>query len=96
MATPDRWSLLAGTDQKVTFAASSVQSAAVGNYTYAVILSTTATCHIAVGVNPTATATTYLLKATDPSLILGIKPGEKVAAIQDTAGGSLFMTELTA
>jgi hypothetical protein len=96
MAIPERWRTVEGSDQKVAIGAASAQSAAVGPYTYAVLLSCSSNCHIVFGTNPTATATSWMLKSTDPGLILGIAPGEKLAVIQDSGAGSLFIVELTA
>lgn len=47
--------------------------------------------------NGTQTATTSdtLIKANYPPLVFGIAPGDLVAVIQDAAGGSLYVTELT-
>jgi Fe2+ transport system protein FeoA len=46
-------------------------------------------------VNATAVSTDTPLYSTDPLLVLGIVPGEQVSVIQDTAGGTLWVTELT-
>ena len=95
MGILQRWRSVEGNDQKVAVGAASAASAAVGAQTYAVLLSTSTNCHIAFGTAPVATTSNWLLKATDPGLVLGIAPGEKIAVIQDTAGGSLYIMELT-
>ncbi len=95
MGILQRWRPIEGNDQKLAVGAASVQSAPVSAQCYAVNLSATTNCHIAFGENPTATASTYLLKATDISLTLGISPGEKIAVIEDSAAGSLYIQELT-
>lgn len=82
-----------GTSQKVAFDAST-QSAALGARTSVVSLYATQDCHIKTGANPTAVAdgTNYFL----PKLVqrfIGVKPGDKIAAIKDSAGGNLFITE---
>jgi len=90
------WRPIPGTGQNVAIGAASVQSAAIGSQTFAVRLTALGNCHIAVGQNPTATATDLLLKATDPSIVLRIGPGEKIAVIQEGAAtGNLNIIELT-
>ena len=90
-----RFRQVEGNDQKVAVGATSAQSAAVGPQTYAVLLSCSTNCHILFGTNPVATTSNWLFKATDPGLILGINPGEKIAVIEDSAVGSLYIMELT-
>lgn len=82
-----------GTVQNVSIGASSVQSTAVGEGTKVVRLVATSACYVLVGDNPTVSASngTYLA-AGQPELV-GIKPGQKVAVIQASSGGSLNMTE---
>lgn len=96
MGLPERWRTIEGSDKVVAIGAASVQSTAVGASTYGVLLSCTSNCHIQFGMNPTATASSWLLKSTDPGLILGIAPGEKIAVIEDSAVGNLYIVELTA
>lgn len=83
--------------QKLTVGASSGQSAAFGTQTRALIITAlTANVHIEIGPNPVASATTsYLLKTTDPSLVIGCAPGDKIAAIQDTGAAVLYVAELS-
>lgn len=75
-----------GTPQNVTYAAASVQSAAIGSTLVRVVSSTD--CRIAFGANPTATATSILLPAKMPEYFV-CNPTDKIAVIQDAAGGSL-------
>lgn len=96
MSHPHRWRFIAGSGQKIATGAASVDSAAVGGSTYAVLLSCTADCHIEIGVAPVATANSPMLKALHPGLVIGISPGEKVAVLEDAAAGSLSMVEMTA
>ena len=81
-----------GTAQVLAYAASSVQSAALGCVVVRVVSSTD--CHIAFGANPTATATSMLLPAKVPEYFI-CGPTDKVAAIQDAAGGNLGITPAT-
>lgn len=53
-------------------------------------------CHVALGVNPTATSADMLVKASDPPLIIRIAPGEKLSVIQDgSSTGTLNIVEMT-
>lgn len=85
-----------GGSDVVAFAGASVQSTAVPSGVYEIRVVCTSNAWIKVGSNPTATAG-------DGSLFMPaglveyfhVSPGEKVAAIQDSAGGNLcvgFMT----
>jgi hypothetical protein len=85
-----------GTVQKVTAGASSAQSSAVGDQTYAVMITCmTANVNIAIGPNPTASASTWLVKTTDQPLVLKCAPGDKVAYIQNSSGGVLYIAEVS-
>jgi hypothetical protein len=98
-ATAAPWRL--GKVQKITVGASSTASTAFGAGTQAIMVTClTANCHIAVGLGPggadnAATANDYLLKTTDISLVLGCRPGEKIAVIQDTGAAVLYVAELS-
>lgn len=88
--------IIIGSGQNIAIGVASVQSAAVGLATFAVRVSALGNCHIRIDTNPTAVATDFLLKASDPGVTLGIRPGEKIAVIQDGAGtGNLNIVELT-
>jgi hypothetical protein len=89
-----RWS---GVSDYITVNATSAQSAAFGTSTTEVRIVSTTNCHIAFGVNPTAAATDnngfYL-----PAGVVEyfhVTPGQKLAAIQDSAGGTLCVAEMT-
>lgn len=80
--------------QNLALGATSVASVAVGVQTYAVRLSATGNCHVAVG--RAAVVTDMLVKATDPPLHLAVGPNSTVNVIQDgTATGTLNLVELT-
>lgn len=67
---------------------------AVGSQTRAVRVVVTSAAHIAIGTAPTATTADVYLPADTPEYFQ-ISPGEKVSAIQVSAGGNLHVTELT-
>ena len=81
-----------GAPQALAYAASSVQSAALGCVVVRVVATTD--CHIAFGANPTATANSMLLPAKLPEYFI-CSPTDKVAVIQDVAGGNLSVTPAT-
>lgn len=87
--------LMEGTSQNVAIGAASVQCAtAFGIATHAILATATSNCHIRVSVNPTAVATDFLLKAGDPPLVIGVSPTQKIAVIQDSAAGILYIQEV--
>lgn len=68
----------------------------VGLQTYAVMLVATSDCHIRIGHPPqAAVAGDTLIRAGFSPLVFGCAPGDVVAAIQDSAPGTLYVTELT-
>lgn len=85
-----------GASQNVAIGASSTQSTAVGTQTRAVRIASTGNCHIAIGQNPTATATSTYIAANIVSEVFRCYPADKVAVIQDGAStGNCNITELT-
>lgn len=83
------------TTQKVTTSGTSAATSnAIGNGIYVVRLVCTEECYIAIGASPTATANDFLLPA-DTVEYFGIRGGQKVAALQVSTGGTLFVTEMT-
>jgi hypothetical protein len=91
------WRALPGVaGQNLTFSGTSAQSAAFQAETRAIQISAiTANCRVRTGKNPTAVSTDMLIKATDPPLVLAIGNGELLAVIQDTAGGTLSIIEVS-
>jgi len=81
-----------GTAQEVAFGATSSQSGTVAATTRLVRLAATASCRIALGTNPTAAGASALLPAGVVEFT-EIIPGDKVAVIQESAGGKLSITE---
>jgi hypothetical protein len=88
--------LIAGTGKNVAIGAASVQSAVVGTQTFAVRVASTGACHIEIGPNPTATATSALIPANVAGEYFKVSPGDKVAVIQDGAStGNLNIVEMS-
>ncbi len=82
-----------GTVQKVTVSGTSAATPNAVSSSVVRLLSTT-DCYFVFGVTPTATANHSLLIANIPEYFT-ITPGEKVAALQASTGGTLFVTEGT-
>lgn len=86
-----------GATQELTVGATSVQSNAIGSLGQTpnrlVRLSSTTACRIVTsGNNPTATAASCYLPANVVEFT-EISPGDKIAVIQEAAGGKLSITE---
>lgn len=83
--------LTPGASVKVAFTATSAQTGAITG----TIVRVTATqnCHLAFGANPTAVAdgSCVYLPASSTQMF-AVTSGNKIAAIQDSAGGNLFIT----
>lgn len=89
-----RWNSLS---DYITVAASSAQSAVFGAQTKEIRVVSTTACHINIGQNPTAAATDnngFYLPANVVEY-LHVTPGQRLAVIQDTAGGTLCVAEMT-
>ena len=87
-----------GTGQNITIGATSTQNAtAFGAQTQVILVTANGgNCHIELGTNPTATASSLLVKSTDYPKLLRIAPGEKIAVIQDgSSTGTLNVCEFT-
>lgn len=90
------WRPVPGTGQNVSIGASSAASTAFGAQTRAILVSALGNCHVRIGSSPTAVATDTLVKSSDPPVVFGCGPGDKLAVIQDGAAtGNLNITELT-
>jgi hypothetical protein len=82
-----------GTSQDLAVGAASAQSSAVGASTSVIrVIAKTNDARIRIGANPTAVAADTLVK-TGVAEYFAVKGGDKVAAIQDSAGGTLNITE---
>jgi hypothetical protein len=81
--------------QEVTVGAASAASSAFGTQTYVLRLAATTACRVRIGDGtPTAVATDTLLPANFPEYFV-CTPGQKVAVIQEAAGGKLSITEMS-
>lgn len=95
MATSNPTTFLHGATHEITTSGTSTQtSIAVGEQTRQVRIATTADAHVVRGKNPTATTSDAIFFASSVEY-MDIKPGEKVAAIQNSAAGVVYVTELT-
>ena len=84
-----------GASHDVAIGAASVQSAAIGGTITRVRLVATSACYVAFGSSPTATKPGSVRLASNfPEMFL-VRPGEKVAVIEDSAAGTLTITEMT-
>ena len=82
-----------GASQKITTVGSSVQSTAVGSATTIVRLYATQNTYVEIGSNPTATTASSMYLPLGFVEYFGVTPGHKIACIQDTDSGTLFITE---
>ena len=84
-----------GTTQTISVASSStaISNAFAAGNEYVRIVSTT-NCHITFAGSPTATTSLPYLPAGEIEIIK-VSPGEKIAAIRNSADGTLFCTELS-
>lgn len=81
-----------GTSQTRTFTGTSAQSSAITAGVTIVRLFATQDCFVAFGANPTAAATSMFLAAGIVEYV-GVTGGDKIAAIQSSAAGTLYITE---
>lgn len=81
-----------GAAQQVAYTATPGQSAALNTRVVRVV--STTSCHLKVGTNPAAAVTDTYLPANVIEYIK-INVGEKISAIQVSAGGTLHITELS-
>lgn len=84
-----------GASQTIAYTATSgVVASAVGTQTYLVRIVTTSDAFVKIAAAPVAAAADVFMPANTPEYFV-INPGEKVAAVQVSAGGNLHITELT-
>jgi len=69
-------------------------STAVGSQTRNVLVYASSDCHIQFAKTPVATTADMFLPGS-MQIFLTIHPGEKVSAIQASAGGTLYVSEMT-
>lgn len=75
------------TDQTVAITGASVQSSAFNSNTHAIMVECDADCSVAVGTDPTATTANFLMGDGTPYQFT-VVPGQKIAVISNTSGGS--------
>lgn len=94
MAGPPIMRISDGSTQSVAVSGTSAQSTAItANAGYVRLFSTTL-CHIRMGSNPTATTSNMPLGANVPEYFV-CPSGSKIAVIQNSASGTLYITEVT-
>lgn len=76
----------------VTIGASSAASAAVASQVYVVRLHATVACHIAFDEDAT---TNNMMLAAGATEYFSVTPGQTVNVIQNSTGGTLYVTEMT-
>ena len=85
-----------GTTQTISVASSSAAvSNAFGSGPEFLRVVSTPNCHITFATSPTATTSLAYLPAGEIE-IFKVSPGEKIAAIRNSADGTLYATELSA
>lgn len=84
--------LFAGTAHKITTSGTSAVSSAWASTTRVVFVFATTDCYVAFGSNPTATVNDHFLPG-GIRVPWGVVPGEKVAVIQSSAAGVLYISE---
>ena len=83
--------LTPGVSAKLAFTATSAQSAAIAGAIVRVVA--TQNCHLAFGASPTAVADGSCVYMPAGNVqMFAVTSGNKIAAIQDSTGGSLFIT----
>lgn len=82
------------TNQNITVAGTSAATSnAMGSQTFKIRIATTTDAYFAIGPTPTATTSDPVLPAGTVDYVK-INPGEKVAALQVTAGGVFSVGEM--
>jgi hypothetical protein len=86
----------AGVTQNITTSGTSAQtSSAISDQVYTVTITATANAYITFGISPTATSANGFFLLKDWPTDFSIRPGEKVAAIQVSGAGIVYVSELT-
>ena len=85
-----------GVTQSITTSGTSAaMSSAIAASTYAVLITASADAYVTFGSAPTATAANGVMLAADWPTYFRISPGEKVAALQVSGAGTVYVSELT-
>jgi|TARA_R110000824_G_scaffold140275_2_gene306035 hypothetical protein len=86
----------AGVTQAITTSGTSAQTAsAISEQVYVASITASEDAYIVFGTNPTATSANGIFLLKDWPTDFSVRPGEKVAAIQVSAGGTVYVSELT-
>ena len=85
--------LYPGVGHMVAIGASSTQSTAFQSTTTAIQVCSTVACFISLGSNPTAVANTSSYLPANVPVIYSCNLGDKIAVIQASSSGSLYVTE---
>ncbi|MGB1650978.1 MAG: hypothetical protein ACPHEP_08120 [Acidimicrobiales bacterium] len=86
----------AGATQTITTSGTSAATSnGVGAQVSDVLITASQDCYIAFGAAPTATATNGVFLLKDWPTYFSIHGGEKVAALQVSTGGTVYVSELT-
>jgi hypothetical protein len=94
MPAPPIMRISDGTTQTVAVSGTSAQSTAITASSGYVRLFATTLCHIRAGSNPTSTTSNMPLAPYVPEYF-AVSSGQKIAAIQNAAAGTLYITEVT-
>jgi hypothetical protein len=94
MAGPPIMRIIDNSTISVSVSGTSAQSAALSGSTGYVRLLSTTLCHVRAGSSPTATTSNMPLPPYVPEYF-AVTPGTKIAAIQNSASGTLYITEVT-
>lgn len=94
-ATPNNVlnAIVPGVSQSLAIGASSAQSTAVASATAVVQLIATVACFVKSGSSPTAVANTSTYLPANVPIMLGVNGGDKIAVIQASGAGVLYITE---
>lgn len=79
--------------QSVAFTGTSAQSTAFQGATSVIQIVATAACFVAIGASPTAAANTSMYVPANVPVMIGVVGGQKLAVIQATGTGTLYITE---
>lgn len=92
--TPVFENIIPGVSQVVAIGATSTRSTAFQPTTTIIRMVANQDCFVALGAAPTALADgTCMVVQGGAETYIGVTPGQKLAVIQSTAGGSLYITE---
>ncbi len=81
--------------EAVSFNATSAQSAEVPAHCFEIRLVATEDCFVEIGTNPTAATSTSMFISGDKSeRYFHVHPGEKIAVIESSTGGTLYVTPM--